>query len=382
VIHVEFLFMLNSIAVNELASKVAPERLRRTVEKLAAFPNRNTNSSTLLEAANWIADQFSSFGNLEVELMEYEIQESPRVPETKTVVQVIATLPGKSSRRVMVGAHFDSLNNSPGSDLNSRAPGANDDASGVALTLEVARLMSQQEWEHTLCFVCFSGEEQGLLGSKALAALAKTEDWQIDAFLSNDMVGNTQNNLGQHNDHEVRLFSDDASAHQSRELARWIEWTQRSVCPDFGVKLVLRADRFGRGGDHSPFNREGFTAVRFVEVHEEYSRQHTELDLPESIDFEYLANVTQVNLRAIANLANAGAPPSNVLVSRKQSYVTDLTWVGDANAEYMVYWRDTRSAIWENSRVVTGISATIEDVQKDDFIFAAGSVGGIPVEAT
>jgi hypothetical protein len=92
--------------------------------------------------------------------------------------------------------------------------------------------------------------------------------------------------------------------------------------------------------------------------------------------------VTRVNLRAIANLANAGAPPSNVLVSRKQSYVTDLTWVGDANAEYMVYWRDTRSAIWENSRVVTGISATIEDVQKDDFIFAVGSVGGIPVEAT
>jgi Zn-dependent M28 family amino/carboxypeptidase len=368
--------------MDELTSKVDPANLKSTVEKLASFPNRNTNNPTIFEAADWIADQLRSFGNLQVELMEYEIQESHRVPETKTIVQVIATLPGRSSRRVMVGAHFDSLNNSPGSDLNSRAPGANDDASGVALTLEVARLMSQKEWEHTLCFVCFSGEEQGLLGSKALAARAKSEGWTIDAFLSNDMVGNVQNNLGQHNDREVRLFSDDASDHQSRELARWIEWTQRSECPDFGVKLVLRADRFGRGGDHSPFNREGFTAVRFVEVHEEYSRQHTELDLPESIDFEYLANVARVNLRSLAHLANARQAPSNVLVSRKQSYQTELTWDGDVDAEYSVYWRDTRSAIWDDSRVVTGISATIEDVQKDDFIFAVGSIGGIPVEAT
>lgn len=374
--------MTRSVNVDELTDKVAPDSLKETVEKLAAFPNRNTNNSTLFEAANWIADQFRSFGNLEVELMEYEITESPRVPETKKVVQVVATLPGKTSRRVMVGGHFDSLNNAAGSDLGSRAPGANDDASGVALTLEIARIMSQESWENTLCFVCFSGEEQGLLGSKALAARAKSEGWTIDAFLSNDMVGNTQNNQGLHNDHEVRLFSEDSTTHQSRELARWMEWTQRSECPDFGVKLVLRADRFGRGGDHSPFNREGFTAVRFVEVHEEYSRQHTDQDLPEFMDFDYLANVTRVNLRAIANLANAGAPPRNVLVSRKQSYVTDLSWDGDANGEYTVYWRDTRSATWESSRVLTGTSATITEAQKDDFVFAVSAMGGIPVEAT
>ena len=367
--------------IDALVKQVDAVRLKSTVKKLASWPNRNTNNPTLTEAAEWIASQYAAIPGLKVEIMRYKVEKSPRIPEAKEVVQVIATLPGKNSNRVMVGGHMDTVNMTPGATLDSAAPGANDDASGVALSLEMARILSTQKWNQTLCFIAFSGEEQGLLGSTALAKRAKAESWQIDAVLSNDMVSNSSNKLGQKDNKQVRVFSEESQAHHGRELARWIEWIQRSSGSKFGVKLVLRPDRFGRGGDHTPFNREGFTAVRFVEVHEEYSRQHTPDDLPEFVDEKYLAEVAKVNLRAMANLANAAPSPSSVKVSPKQGYDSQLSWEGDASAEYVVYWRDTRSAIWEHSKVVKGLTVTINEAQKDDVFFAVGAVGGIPVLA-
>ena len=372
----------------ELAAQVDPKRIRASIEHLAAFNTRNTNTPELFQAAGWIAAQYSAIPGMKVELMKYEIEPSRRVPAKKEVVQVVATLPGADDRRIIMGGHFDSINMTEDADVfKSPAPGANDDLSGAMATLEVARVLAQAKWKHTLVFVAFSGEEQGLLGSRALAKRATDELWKIDAVLSNDMIGNSSNNAGQRDSKQVRVFSEDRDPnsehpHNSRELARFIQWTTQQHLKNFGVKLVFRKDRFGRGGDHSPFNEQGFNAVRLTEVFEEYTRQHTPADLPKDIDFAYLANGARVNLIAIAALANAAEPPGNVRVKMDQSHDTTLTWSGSAGTPYVVYWRNTTSPIWEEFKVVGQVdTALVQKVNKDDHIFAVGAEGGIPVVA-
>lgn len=371
-----------------LLSEVDPKRIRETVEHLAAFNTRNTNTPELIEAANWMADQYRKIPGLQVELMKYQVEKGRRVPEDKQVVQVVAVLPGTDDRRIIMGGHMDSINMQPDADVyKSRAPGANDDLSGAAATLEVARIMSQRKWPHTLVFVAFTGEEQGLLGSRALAKRAAEEGWKIDAVLSNDMIGSSGNKLGEKDTKRVRVFSEESERtaekpHNSRELARFIEWTTRGKVKNFGVKLVFRKDRFGRGGDHSPFNDLGFNGVRFTEVFEEYSRQHTPDDLPEFMDWSYLANSARINLATMVSLAVAGDPPKNVRIKMDQSQDTTLSWSGTKGTPYIVYWRETTSPTWEGSREV-GESETvvIPRVNKDDHIFAVGAAGGVPVLA-
>ncbi len=353
---------------------VSARRLRATVERLASFTTRNTLSPGLTESAEWLAGEFRRIPGLKVELMRYTIPKGRRVPEDKEVVQVVATLPGRSDRRVIAGGHLDSLNLQV-DPVTGRAPGANDDGSGVALTLELARVMARRQWANTLVFVAFSGEEQGLHGARALAKRAKAEGWRIDAMMNNDIVGSSRNKAGQSAPRRVRVFSDEGS---SRELARFAEWAGRRR--GFGVKLVLRRDRFGRGGDHTPFHQEGFPAVRFIEVHEEYTRQHTPDDLPEYMDWRYLANVTRTNLRAAALLADAAEPPTAVRAARAENHSTKLTWKAARGVRYAVYWRDTASAAWQGSREVGAVKeAAINRVNVDDHLFAVGAVGGVPV---
>ena len=389
---------LAALALAAPAMNVDESRMRSLIEHLAAFNTRNTNTPELEQAAHWVADEFKKIPGLQVEIFTYDIHQGQRVPVDKTVVEVVATLPGKTDHRVIIGGHLDSINMTRGADLyTARAPGANDDLSGVALTMEAAHLMSQKAWNDTLVFVAFSGEEQGLLGSAALALHAKREGWKIDGVLSNDMVSNSSDHLGEHDDRNVRVFSEESAVHESRELARYIEWLQntrkedvffdaglsrrRVSKPGHAVKLVFRKDRFGRGGDHSSFNNEGFTAVRFVEVYEEYTRQHTPLDLPDHIDYRYLANNARVNILAASALADAPRPPARVRVVRDQSQTTTLTWEGTADSAYVVYWRETTSPVWEVAKVFRGNKAVIERVNKDDHQFAVGSPGGIPVPA-
>lgn len=363
----------------DLTGQIDAARLRATVEKLASFHTRNTLSPTLNDAAEWLAGEFKKIPGVEVELMRYTAPQGRRVPEDTEVVQVVATLKGEDDRIVLVGGHLDSLN-LPVDAKTGRAPGANDDASGVALSLELARVMASRKWRHTLMFVGFTGEEQGLIGSRALARRAKAEGWKIDAVLSNDTVGSSSNKAGQKDDMRVRVFSEEKAEHASRELARLIEWLNRTE--GFGIKLVLRKDRFGRGGDHSPFNDEGFNAVRFIEVHEEYTRQHTPDDLPEFMDWAYLANVTRANLRAMSALAMAGPPPRNVRIDLRQGHDTRLTWEGEPGVAYTVYWRDTASAVWQGAFPVGAVAEfTAKGINKDDHLFAVGAEGGIPVPA-
>ncbi len=376
--------LLATVVLNDMnLEEVSKDRLKATVEKLASWPNRNTNNPTLTEAAEWIAGELRKVPGLDVELMRYPVVKSQRIVEDKEVVQVVATLKGKTDRRIIVGGHMDTINMADRENgVNAKAPGANDDGSGTALTMELARVMAGKQWENTLVFVAFSGEEQGLLGSRALAKRAKAENWKIDGVLSNDMVGNSKNNLGSSEAGYVRIFSEASDNHNSREMARFIDFLGRDGKTGVKPRLVFRADRFGRGGDHTPFNQEGFTAVRVVEVHEEYSRQHTQNDLPEFMDFDYLTSNVRLNLLVMSSMANAQPAPRDVRVDRRQGYDTRLTWKGTPSTSYVVYWRETSSPVWQHSREV-GVSeqAKIDKVHKDDHVFAVGAVGGIPIEA-
>lgn len=365
-----------------LAAQVDPSRLRATIERLAAFPNRNTNNPTLTQAAEVLAAQLREIPGLQVEIMTYTAPQGARVPVSRPVVEVVATLPGRTDRRVLVGGHFDTINMVDRQNLNAIAPGANDDASGTAQTLEIARLMSQRKWNNTLVFVCFSGEEQGLLGSAALARRAKAENWKLEAVLSNDIVGNGESLNGQRDKRHVRIFSEESPNHNSRELARFSQWVTRGKVRGFSPTLVLRRDRFQRGGDHTSFNNEGFTAIRVTESFEEFTRQHTEKDLPQYVDVNYLANVARVNLLTMASLAEAAEPPTEVRYDRPQAHDTTITWTAKPGVSYTVYWRPTNSATWTGWRNVgaTG-KATVVKVNKDDYEFAVGAVGGIPVAA-
>jgi hypothetical protein len=378
--------------VPALIAQVDSARLRATVEKLASFTTRNTLSPMLRDSAEWLAGEYRKIPGVNAEIMTYTIPKGRRVPEDKPVVQVVAWVdpsanPARSlaelkdCRVVLVGGHLDSLNLQVEPETG-RAPGANDDASGVALALESARLLAGQKLKTVAVFVGFTGEEQGLHGSRALAKFAKAQGWKLEAVLSHDTVGSSSNKVGAKDEHRVRVFSDLADTHNSRELARYVEWAVRTHVKNFGVKLVFRADRFGRGGDHTPFAQEGFSAVRFIEVHEEYTRQHTPDDLPEFMDWAYLANVTRANVAVMAELTKSDPAPTNVRIVRDQNHDTSLSWTGSPGTSYRVFWRLTTSPTWQGSKDVISVEKfTIEGVNKDDHEFAVGSVGGIPVGA-
>lgn len=365
--------------------KIDPAALRATIDKLSSWHNRHTASDGLQEAAAWIAGEYGKIPGAKVETFRYEIKKGPRVPADRTTVEVICRLepnaPDPQPGLVIMGGHLDSINMSGPADVGLRAPGANDDGSGTAATLEVAKAMAGRTRRHPMLFVAFSGEEQGLNGSTALAARAKAEGWPIDAVLSNDMIGNSRNGTGAHDDRHLRVFSEAVEAHQGRELARWIEWLQRTEGKGSVVKLVFRKDRFGRGGDHTPFNNEGFTAVRLTEMVEDYTHQHTPEDLPEHVDFPYLARNAEVNLLAVDRLANAGPAPTHVRIDRKQSHDTTLTWTATPNTPYVVYWRDTASGAWEHAERVGSVATAHLKADKDNTEFAVGAENGIPVPA-
>ena len=371
--------MITLIAL--LAIDVQTANLRATLTHLATYPTRNTSTPECRQAVEWAAGQLRNIPNLNVEIFEYMIPKGRRVPQDRMVAEVVATLPGETDHVVMVGGHIDTIN-LKGDPMTAIAPGINDDGSGVALTLECARLLARTKHRNTLKFIVFTGEEQGLYGSTALAERAKKEGWKIDALLNNDIVGGSQG-LGNIKDKKrVRLYSEDVTTHNGRELARFIEWNSRGAVPGFNPYLVFRKDRFQRGGDHTPFNNQGFTAVRFVETIEALDRQHTERDTIDSIDYSYLANVVRLNAHNLATLASAAEAPTNVKYDPKQAYDTTLTWDAKPGIEYVVYWRDSSSPIWQGSQRVGAVrTAVVKGKNKDDQVFAVAAVNGVPVSA-
>jgi Zn-dependent M28 family amino/carboxypeptidase len=409
--------------IAEAVRQVSADHIRQTIEKLVGFQNRSTISAQDAEAIKagkgigaareWIKAEFERYskdcgGCLEVKTDSFTEPPADRIPNPTELTNVYAVLrgsdPQQANRIVLVTGHYDSRN-SDNFNVTDPAPGANDDGSGTAVSLECARVLGSAKlrgkFPATIIFLTVAGEEQGLYGSKHFAQMAKQNGWKIEAVLNNDIVGG---NLGADQDASVvRVFSEGLPAAAteaeirriralggesdslSRELARYIADVGRSY--DAGVKplLIFRLDRFLRGGDHYSFNQQGFAAVRFTEFREDYNHQHQNVrtengieygDLPKFIDFDYVAHVARLNAATLASLASAPAPPANVkMLTKNLDNDTTLTWEPSAGAAaYEVVWRATNAADWEYVQTVSsGARATVK-VSKDNVIFGVRAV--------
>src|SRR4026208_1412151 len=406
--------------ISSIVREIDARNVEASIRKVVSFGTRNTLSEQndpkrgIGAARDWLYAEFSkiaetSGGRMTVEKQSYEQQKAQRVPQPTIVTNVVATLKGSqpeaTDRIYVVSGHYDSMCNSP-TDAKCDAPGANDDASGTAAVLEMARVMAKYEFDATIVFMAVAGEEQSLLGSTHFAEQAKQKNWDIDAMFTNDIVGNTLGGNGVRDRGTVRVFSEGVPSNEttaeattrrsvggendspSRQLARFIKEIGDGFVPQMKVMLVYRRDRYGRGGDHIPFLERGYPAVRFTEVNEEFRHQHQNGrvengvqfgDLPEFVDFAYVANVARVNAASLAALALAPARPKGVtILSQRLSNDTELKW--DANAEpdlvgYEIVWRDTTAAVWTNSKPVGNVTTfTMKGMSKDNYFFGVRSI--------
>ncbi len=406
--------------IARMVNEISAAKIEQHVRKMVSFGTRHNmseqNSSTTGIGAswNWIKSEFESYiptsgGRLTVEFDEYKTGgERQRIPQEITLKNVVATLKGTDptdTRIILMSAHLDSRA-ARDIDNTSLAPGANDDASGVAAMLEIARIISVRGYPATIIFTAVSGEEHGLLGAKHLAKRAKDENWNIIAMLNNDMIGNLGSSETLLNDNmRVRVFSEGVPAYETeamaslrrytsgendgkaRQLARYIKEVGERYVEQLEVTLVFRNDRFGRGGDHTPFCQEGFTAVRISEFNENYDRQHQVPrfengiqygDLPEFVDYEYVRKNTGINLATIVNLAMAPNEPVNCGIRMSgSSNSTTIGWEapnsGKKPAGYYVLMRETYWPLWQKKYFVTGTELTLP-YSKDNYFFAIQSV--------
>ncbi|HKY30624.1 MAG TPA: M28 family metallopeptidase [Pyrinomonadaceae bacterium] len=405
--------------IARIARDIDARNIERMIRKLVSFGTRNTLSAQddpvrgIGAARDWIYGELlkaaeESGGRMTVEKQSYEQQKAPRIPTPTVITNVIATLKGtqpeSESRIYVVSGHYDSMCGSA-TDGKCDAPGANDDASGTAVVLEMARVMASYKFDATIVFMAVAGEEQSLLGSTYFAEQAKQKNLDIEAMFTNDIVGNTLGGNGIRDRRTVRVFSEGVPSNEStqeattrrsvggendspsRQLARFIKDTAERYVPNMRVMMVYRRDRYGRGGDHIPFLERGYPAVRFTEPNEDYRHQHQNLrtengikygDLPEFVDFPYVANVARLNAASMAMLALAPAKPKNVFLTAGLSNDTELKW--DANGEpdlagYEIVWRDTTSPVWTNSRAVGNVTSyRMAGMSKDNYFFGVRAV--------
>ncbi len=433
-------------AIARALTSIKPRQIEQTIKALVSFGTRSTLSSMATDlppgqginaAADWIAGQYDAIsrecgGCLEVKRDTFTADPasasgSPwagRIPKPTQLTNVYAVLRGtdraQSKRMVLVTGHYDSRNLNILDD-HGVAPGANDDASGAAVSLECARALSKLKFPGTIVFATVAGEEQGLVGSGHLAKLAKDEGWDLEAVLNNDIVGGntTPGDTLQLKD-RVRVFSEGVPVgatpeearriralgkeddSPSRELARAIAETARTYFSKpgadkpFSAFLVDRPDRYLRGGDHSSFNREGFAAVRFTEWREDYNHQHQNVtksapgssapvlgDLIEYVDFNYVAAVARLNAATLATLADAPGEPQKVtIVNKMTENGSTFTWeapAGGGVAHYEVLWRETTASNWQYVKQVAapsseGTVTVLLPISKDNVIFGVRAV--------
>jgi hypothetical protein len=404
--------------IQGIVSEISAERIQRSVYVLASFKTRHTLSDPLPSgdgiggACAWVRAEFerasaASGGRLQVELDSF-VQKPvpPRIPHPVTIVNVVATLPGsrpESAGRIYVmSGHYDSIINNV-LDATSPAPGADDDASGVAAVLEAARVMSSHEFGSTIVFMAVAGEEQGLNGSAHWAAQARAKGLNIAGMLDDDIVGNTRGADGRVDNRTLRLFAqglpplarlDDnlvelirnggENDSRPRELARAVRDIAGIYTPSMTIRLVYRSDRYLRGGDQQSFLEQGYPAIRFTEPSEDYRHEHQSVrvengvaygDTPDLVDYPYVADVTRVNAAALAALARAPAPPSDVEIeTARLENDTTLRWAPNAESDlagYRIVWRETTAPFWEHAldlpRDVT--RKTMSGLSKDGVIF-------------
>ena len=403
--------------VQAVVDAVAAPHLENTVRTLAAFPTRHTLSvSGSAAASEWIYGQFAAIskstgGRLQVARDTWTQPAGERLTAPVRMTDIVATLPGdaKPERIVIISGHYDSrvtdVMNATGP-----APGANDDASGVAVALELARVMSSHHYPATVKFVAVTGEEQGLYGSTHLAQEMADGGQNVLAMITNDIVGNSHGQGGVYDPSYVRVFASGTDPMETpaqasrrraagtdadtpaRTLARAITDADKRYVPGFGTVIIYRLDRYLRGGDHAPFVQHGYAAVRLTEPNEDWRHQHQDVrvengiqygDLPQFVDYAYLASVARVNAATVASLAAAPAPPPHVLLKADLSPDTTLTWDAvPGAAAYEVLWRPTNAPDWSGKQQVQAQTITLP-LSKDDYLFAvrsisAGGARGLP----
>lgn len=405
--------------IKNMVAEVSAQNIEFIVRKLVSFETRHSLSDTISSstgigaARNWIKSELENYskasgGRLRVEFDSFvQPADGQRIAAPTLMKNVLGILPGidpKDDRVFIISGHYDSR----ASDVNDAkvfAPGANDDASGTAATMELARVMSKYKFNCSIIFVAMVAEEQGLFGAINLAKRAKTEKWNIAGMITNDIIGNTQGFETEIKDNKsVRVFSEGVPALETleessrrqntgsendgkaRQFARYMKEISERYVDQLDVKLIYRRDRYLRGGDHTPFSQAGFPAIRVTEMNENFNRQHQTVrteggvhygDLPDFVDYNYTQKVSKMNLATIANLALSPREPENVeIIASHLTNKTLLQWKapkGETPAGYFVLMRDTSSPVWQQKTLVNGTSVEL-NYSKDNFFFGVQSV--------
>lgn len=404
----------------DVVNSVSAQRIEKDIRTLVGFGTRNTLSDTVSTtrgigaARRWIKKEFQNISNECNSCLTVVEQRTlvkgdakTRIKEDTWVVNIMAIQKSSalSNRYIIMSGDIDSRASSS-TDGETDAPGANDNASGMAGVLEVSRVLSQYKFNANIIYVGLSGEEQGLYGGKHLAQKAIEEGWEIIGVLNNDMIGNIEGVDGVIANNSFRIFSeptpvtepDDVRKRRrfyggevdgvSRQLARYVAKLTDQYLPNLEPMLIYRLDRFGRGGHHRPFNDAGFAGIRIMETHENYTRQHQDIriengiaygDVIEGVNFEYAAKLTAVNAISLAALAWAPPAPTAVLIGGAVQPSTSLSWnklKPDYIAGYKVYWRATTSPQWEHFKFVGNIDKyTLEGLVIDNYLFGVAAVG-------
>jgi hypothetical protein len=402
--------------IQKLIASISEERLGALVQKLAGFGTRHTLSDTdsptrgIGAARQWIFDELArSSPTLQVSFDTHKVARQGRITRNVDLRNIVALLPGKSARRIYVTAHYDTVNigeegqisantrapsNTPRPDpqlrrdydYNMDAPGANDNGSGTALTMELARVFAESgiEFDATLAFALWAGEEQGLIGARAHAMELFNDKITVEANFNSDIVGNSRGGDGTTDAESVRVYSEGPEDSMSRSLARYVGRIAALYVPSHHVRLMARQDRFSRGSDHTAFTQYGFPAIAFRESKEDFSRQHAATDTVDGVDARYLARNTRVNAAAVAALALAPPAPvvtnprGQMMIGRQPSgYDANLRWNAAPGATaYRLYWREAWTADWQHTQLVGDVTEyVLPKLSIDNFVFGIAAVG-------
>ncbi len=399
--------------IEKIVAAVSEQRLQELLTKLVSFGTRNTLSDQesttkgIGAARNWILEEMRrSSEKLKVNFDTHIIPPQGRITKLVDLRNVVAILPGKSPRRIYISGHYDSLNiggqnqsnaaapgantggdrqTRPDFDHNVEANGANDDGSGTVLTMELARVFAESgiQFDATLVFICWAGEEQGLVGSASHAMDLASNKVPVEAVFNNDIVGNSKGGNGVIDAETVRVYAIGPEDSPARALARHIQKTAAVYVPSHRIRLMAREDRFGRGSDQSSFTQNGFTAIVFREANENFERQHGANDKIDGVDFGYLAQNARVNAAGVASLALAPPAPkvtndrgANMLARDPSGYDASLRWNAAPGAvAYRIYWRDTWTNDWQHSQTIGNVTQFgLKNVSIDDFVFGVSAI--------
>ncbi|MCG7502804.1 M28 family peptidase [Tenacibaculum sp. Mcav3-52] len=420
------LFLLTSTTISaqtdtkiyDIINAISADRIKSDITTLTNFGTRHTLSDTISNtrgigaARRWIKSEFDKISSncnncLKVFYQKDFVKKgtNSRITKDVWVVNVVAIQKGTKypNNYIVMSGDIDSRISGPNNFIDD-APGANDNASGMAGTIEAARVLSNYTFENSIIYVGLSGEEQGLFGGKGLAAYAKEKNWNIVGVMNNDMIGNIKGVDGIIDNRTFRIFSEPVPPTEterqrkarrfyggevdgiSRQLARYIYTTTKTYMPEMNPKMIYRLDRFGRGGHHRPFNDRGFAGIRIMEAHENYTQQHQDIrtengieygDRLQFVNFEYAKKLTAVNAINLASVASAPPSPKNVGIGGIVEASAKLQWDKvDGAKGYKIYWRDTTSPTWDNFKYVEKTTKfTLEGIVLDNYFFGVSAVG-------